>query len=401
MPKRLLILGAGANQAGILDTAIRLGIDAIALDANPQAPSRTHAAQFIQADIRDPDRIAQLATEHRVDGIYPAAELSVEAAAEACSRLSLPGISPETATRVRNKLRMREALAEKTSFNPLYRAVTTVDEALEATKRLSCPIIVKPVDGNASKGVRLVEREDDAIDAFEHARHFSESKTVLLEECIKGEEFCVDGLVYNGRYILGGITGKEVSAPPNRFDECIFMPPILDRAVCEEIEACTRVALDAIGFRNGTTHVEIIMSEEGPRIVEIAGRPGGGRIPTDLIPLAYGTDYMADSIRIALGEAPKESRKKEGAAALFWIPAKPGDVQVIEGIEEARAVPGIREVVIYASVGDTLAPIVDCVTRDRVGYVLAEGDTTEEALTTARSAANCCKIRTAPADSHT
>ena len=132
MPKRLLILGAGANQAGILDTATRLGIDAIALDADPEAPSRTHATQFIQADIRDPERIAQLATEYRVDGIYPAAELSVEAAASACSRLSLPGISPETATLVRNKLRMREALAVKTSFNPLYRAVTSVDDALEA-----------------------------------------------------------------------------------------------------------------------------------------------------------------------------------------------------------------------------------------------------------------------------
>ena len=400
MPKRLLILGAGANQAGILDTATRLGIDAIALDADPEAPSRTHATQFIQADIRDPERIAQLATEYRVYGIYPAAELSVEAAASACSRLSLPGISPETATLVRNKLRMREALAVKTSFNPLYRAVTTIDDALEAAKRLPYPIVVKPADGNASKGVRLVERQSDLVDAFEHALHFSECDTVLMEECVEGEEFCVDGLVYNGQYILGGITGKEVSTPPNRFDECIFMPPMLDRAVREEIEACTQEALETIGFRNGTTHVEIIMSEDGPRIVEIAGRPGGGRIPTDLIPLAYGTDFMADSIRIALGEAPKESRKKQGAAALFWIPAAPGEVQAIEGIEEARAVAGVREVVVHTLVGDTLAPIVDCVTRDRVGYVLAEGDTTEDALAAARRAANCCKIRTIPSDSH-
>ncbi|MCH7908639.1 MAG: ATP-grasp domain-containing protein, partial [Candidatus Hydrogenedentes bacterium] len=288
----------------------------------------------------------------------------------------------------------------KTSFNPLYRAVTTIDDALEAAKRLPYPIVVKPADGNSSKGVRLIGPQSDLVDAFEHALHFSECDTVLMEECVEGEEFCVDGLVYNGRYILGGITGKEVSAPPNRFDECIFMPPALDRAVFEEIEACTQEALETIGFRNGTTHVEIIMSEDGPRIVEIAGRPGGGRIPTDLIPLAYGTDFMADSIRIALGEAPKESREKEGAAALFWIPAAPGEVQAIEGVEEARAVPGVREVVVHTLVGDTLASIVDCVTRDRVGYVLAEGDTAEDALMAARRAANCCKIRTAPADSH-
>ena len=90
MPKRLLLLGAGTNQAGILDTATRLGIETVALDADPEAGARSRATQFIQTDICDPVQIAKIATEYRLDGIYPASDLAGEAALRACPPLARP-----------------------------------------------------------------------------------------------------------------------------------------------------------------------------------------------------------------------------------------------------------------------------------------------------------------------
>ena len=187
-----------------------------------------------------------------------------------------------------------------------------------------------------------------------------------------------------------------MSPLPHRFDLGIYMPPYGPGNENGEIEFCVEKALQAIGVTSATTHVEVIVTGEGPRVVEIAARPGGGRIPTDLIPLVYGMDFMADSIRIALGHKPIEKRHYERGTALYWFPAEPGLVEEIDGREEAAKLKGVREIDFTATVGERLDPIVDCVTRDKVGYVFTEGDTAADAVRAAREALRLCAVRTRP-----
>ena len=241
-----------------------------------------------------------------------------------------------------------------------------------------------------------MDAAEQLADAFEAALQRARAGTVLLETFMEGDEFNVDGLVYRGAYTLGGITAKERSLPPNRFDLGIYMPPIKPADYLQAIADTVSDALAALEFTNGTTHAEVIMSADGPRIVEIAGRPGGGRIATDLIYLTYGMDYMADSIRITLGEAPRETRRFAKGTALFWIPAAAGEVTGVEGMDHATAIPGVREVVVTAKPGDILEPIIDCVTRDHVGYALTVGDTVEQAVHAAKSACAQCRVITRP-----
>ena len=394
MKTSLMIVGAGANQIGLFQKARELGLDTVGIDGNPQAPGLVHATVGEVADILDARLIQRLAERHGVSGIYAAAELAVEAVALASSAMGLPGLPPEVAHRTRNKLAMRQALDKAGMPNPKYCAATTAAEARDGASRVGFPMIVKPVDGNASKGVVRIDRMEELDSAFAGACRRSPGGAVLLEAYLEGVEFCVDGLVYDGEYRLGGITGKEVSPLPYRFDLGIFMPPLESDALCAEIERCASDALRAIGFTNGTSHVEIIATADGPRVVEIAGRPGGGRIPSDLIPLAYGQDFLADSIRISLGEAPIEERQHRRGVALYWFPAAPGVVREIAGVADAQALGGVREVVFQTKPGDTLAPIIDCVTRDGVGYVLTEGETAETAVATAKSALKCCRVIT-------
>jgi biotin carboxylase len=395
MNQRILIVGAGGNQVGIIRKARQLGLCTVAMDGDPDALGLPEADASVVANIRDAGVIGRAAREHRVDGIYAAAELAVEAVADAAWELGLPGVPPEVAVRVRNKLAMREALALRGGFNPAFRGVHTPEDAEVAARELGLPVIVKPADANASKGVTRVDSSGGVVAAFERARERTYgSDTVLIEAFMDGEEFNVDGLVYEGKYILGGMTAKERSAPPNRFDLGIFMPPLEPLKVLQPVQDTVAAALDTIGFRNGTTHVEVIVTPDGPRIVEMAGRPGGGRIPTDLIPLTYGMDLVSDSLRIALGQPPREQRTCERGAAVYWIPAEPGVVRAIEGVDEALAVAGVREIVLAVKPGDTVEPVIDCVTRDRLGYVLADGDTVQAAIAAAKRARDLCRIVT-------
>ena len=394
--QRILIVGAGANQAPIIRRARELGIWTLAADGSPTAPGLLEADAAEVVNILDADELVRIAERHDVGGLYVAAELAVESTAAATTRLGLPGVPPEVAHRMRSKLAMRRCLEEKSIPNPRFRGVTNLDEAEAAGKELGVPIIVKPADANASKGVTKVEEPGALPAAFALALRYARAGTVLLEEFLDGEEFGVDGLVCEERYILGGITAKERSAPPNRFDLGIFMPPPLPREAVDTIEKATGAALKATGFTSGTTHIEIILTEEGPRIVEMAGRPGGGRIPSDLIPLCYGMDFVGDSLRIALGESTVEAAKCRRGAALYWVSAEPGIVTGIHGIDQVRALPEVHDVVMSIKVGELVEPIVDCVTRDRIGYVITSAATSEEARAVAKRAASLCHVSTAP-----
>lgn len=372
-----------------------MGIRTVAADGDAEAPGFEFADTAETINILSSEALVACAHRHGVDGVYPAAELAVEAVSIAASELRLPGVSPDVATRVRNKAAMRRALDAGGVPNPQYREVKTLDKAREAVEAIGLPVIVKPSDANSSKGVQQIDALDELEDAVALAVQYSFTDTALVEEYLDGEEFCVDGLVYRGEYIAGGITGKEMSPLPYRFDKGIFMPPNNSQAECAAIEECARLALRAIGFENGIVHLEVIVTDKGPRIVEIAGRPGGGRIPTDLIPTAYGHDFIGDSIRIALGEAPVSGRRHKRGVALFWIEADPGIVQEVVGRDEALALDGVEEVVVQAKVGVELKPIVDCVTRDAVGYVYTSGATADEAIAAANRARSVCKIITA------
>lgn len=371
-----------------------MGLYTIAMDGSPDAPGLVEADVAVVANILDPNAIQEAARTHAVDAIYPAAELTVEATADAIAALGLVGPAPAVATRVRNKLALREALESAGLPNPAFRGVGTQLEAEAAAKAIGLPVIVKPVDANSSKGVRRVDAMEDVSLAFALAKKQSRTDTVLVEEFLDGDEYNVDGLVYEGRYILGGMTGKDRSPDPYRFDRGIFMPPLLDGDAAALVERTVAEALAAIGYTHGTTHAEVILSPEGPRIVEIAGRPGGGRIPTDLIPLVYGMDFMADSLRIALGEAPRESWQIEKGVATYWLEAPSGVVTDITGVDEAKALPGVHELHVLVRPGDVLGHIIDCVTRDRIGYVFTTGESAEEAIATAKRVQDIVQIHT-------
>ncbi len=394
MAKRILIVGGGGNQIGFVRKAKDLGLFTGVIDGSAEAPGLHMADMGATANIRDPEEVTAAAERFHADGVFPAAEAGVEAAAAAAERLGLPGPGVDAARCCRNKLAMRERLTAQGLPGPAYASAATVTEAEAAAARFGFPLIVKPADGNASRGVQAVNTAEDVSYAFTQAYQHARGGGVLLESFLEGEEYCVDGLVHEGRFHLGGVTGKERSAPPYRYDVGIFMPPPLAPDAAAAIETCVRDALDAIGFRCGTVHAEVIVTADGPRIVEIAGRPGGGRIPTDLIWLAHGHDFAADALGVALGRAPRGARLYERGAALYWTPGAAGQVTAVTGVDQARQVPGVKEVVIMVKPGDVLGDTVDCSGRDQVGYVLAAGDNTEAAVTAAKRARDLCAVLT-------
>ena len=96
---RLLVLGAGPAQLGVLAAARRRGLTVIAADRDPSAPGFRYADRRAIVSIEDEPAIDRLAKAERVDGIIaPGTDHAVAAAARIAARLALPHpMTPEAA----------------------------------------------------------------------------------------------------------------------------------------------------------------------------------------------------------------------------------------------------------------------------------------------------------------
>ena len=137
-------------------------------------------------------------------------------------------------------------------------------------------------------------------------------------------------------------------------------------------------AVKAVGINVGPAHVEMILTKEGPKMVELGARMGGDCITTHLVPLSTGIDMVACTIRLACGEKIDLTPHFNKGSAIRYFDVHGGEIKSIEGIDEAKLISGVQEISIVHQVGDCIGEIGN--STDRVGFVIAQADTAEEAV---------------------
>jgi biotin carboxylase len=153
-------------------------------------------------------------------------------------------------------------------------------------------------------------------------------------------------------------------------------------------------AVSALGIENGPSYTQLRIGPQGPQVIEVAARLGGGH-DAELAKLALGVDLNGLALQAALGEpiwsaALRAEPQVGGAIARFLVPPE-GVLEEVEGIEKARAVEGVHDVRIYREPGHVFGPFLRG--ADRAGAVLATGDSREEALERSDRAAGLIRFR--------
>ena len=146
---------------------------------------------------------------------------------------------------------------------------------------------------------------------------------------------------------------------------------------------------------DGPTYTQIVLGPEGPRVMELAARLGGGH-DAELCRVALGIDLNGLALAAALGE-PLDLPEPEpigGAVVRFLVPPE-GVLHDVGGLEEALAVDGVADARVYRQPGWQFGPLRRG--NDRAGYVLARGDSRDDALARADRAAELIRFRTAVA----
>lgn len=338
--------------------------------------------------------VLEAAKKHSIDGIMTlASDIPMRTVALVSTELGLAGISNDTALKATNKAVMRQCLKEHNVPVPDFFKVSDKNEYFEAVRHFKASFIVKPADNSGSRGVFLVDSIDDAKiieEAYIYSHQYSRSGDVVVEEYMQGLEVSVETLTVDGECHVIQITDKLTNGAPHFVETGHSQPACLSSETAEQIGRAAKAANRAVGITNGPSHTEIIVTGEGPKIVELGARLGGDCITTHLVPLSTGVNMVECCIRSSLGEKPDIERKFSKGSAIRYFRQKAGTVKSIQGVEEAEKLDGVKQISFVIGVGMKITNIINSAAR--MGFVIAQSDSAEHAVSICEQAMDRVRI---------
>ncbi|MBW3668140.1 MAG: ATP-grasp domain-containing protein [Actinobacteria bacterium] len=376
--------------------AAHLGYEPVLLCADPDRYPYA-AEDGLRVEVLDTtDEAAVLAAARALDpvGVTSSSEYFIAPAAAVAAALGLPAADAEAIRNCRDKGIQRRTLAAAGVPVPAFRAAETVDDAVAAAVDLGVPVVLKPVSGSGSIGVRLC---NDVGEVAAHAatllaqavneRGIPVPGRLLVEELAVGPEYSAEA--FDGQVV--GIVRKHLSPPPAFLEVGHDFPAPLPDDDAAAVHAVTEAALEALGLCFGPTHVELRLTTDGPVLIEVNPRLAGGNIP-ELVRHASGVDLVTETVRLVTGGRPHldPTRHRHSAIRFLLAPAA-GTLEGVDGADRAEAVDGVVDVRVTRGLGDSVTRAGDF--RDRIGHVLTCGATAENAQAAAEAALACFDVR--------
>ncbi len=378
-------------------------------------------ADSLVIDFADPDAAAAaIAAAHSetapIRAVLPVGgELPAKVAAAAARRLGLAANAPEAMAAAANKLAMRQRLAASADADVSQpRFITTergadpgrVADAIAARGGIGFPCVVKPLMLSGSRGV--MRADDPATLATALARLSrlladpavrrpdpAAADQILIESFVPGPEFAVEGILTRGHLQVVALYDKPDPLDGPTFEETLYVTPSrLSADDQQRIIATAAAGARALGLETGPVHAELRWNHGHPVLIELAARSIGGLCARSLR-FAEGLSLEDVVVRHALGDAVPAREHRASGVMMIPVPARvPSALRAIDGVDDARAVAGIDDVVISTRIGETLTPLPEG--SHYTGFIFASGDTAAGVEQALRAAAGRLHFTVAP-----
>jgi biotin carboxylase len=344
-------------------------------------------------DMRSIETVVAACGATAPDGIIAVGDRPAVLAAHLARAFGLPGHPPAAAVVSRNKLLTRQALRAAGLPTPSFESVPIQCDTSEVAARVSYPAVLKPHALSGSRGVMRVNTPEECTAGFDRLRRLLGSPDVrgerdeaheqaLIESFIPGAEYAVEGVLDHGSFRMLAIFDKPDPLDGPFFEETIYVTPSSAPAEVQRgMAAAVADAARAIGLHHGPVHAECRVNHGTVYVLEVAARPIGG-----LCSRALRFEAQAERsdrevfasleellLRHALGEDISSFDRERQASGVMMIPIpRRGIFRHVEGVEEARAQPGVADVRITAKADAPLVPLPEG--RSYLGFIFARGD---------------------------
>jgi len=402
-PRLLLLLPSTTYRASaFLDAARRIGIALTVGSDHTSTLGRAAPEGLLALDFGDPEHtVAQVrafAARTPIAAVFGVDDDTALLAAHVAGALDLRHSGVEACRAARDKHRQRVVLGRAGVPVPPF-ALHRFDEDLDAVARaVAYPCVVKPTRLSMSRGVmrandgvefvQAVRRLEAILREPDAARACGEAAAVFLVEAfVPGREVALEGLMQGEALSVLTIFDKPDPLDGPFFEETIYATPSgLSGAEQAAVAACVERAALALGLWTGPVHAEVRLNAHGVWLVELAARPIGGRCSAVLRFGPRGETGLEEVLlRHALDLPIATLEREPGAAAVLMVPVpRAGTLVGVSGVDEARQVPWIDDVVITAHPGQELRPLPEG--NRYLGFVFARAASVAEAVGALRAA---------------
>lgn len=383
MTKKIMILGAGRGQVGLIEAAKARGYYvAVATTRNQKYPGLALADEVLEADISSPDAVLEVAKAFQPDGIATSCmDTGVTSVGRVCDALHLCGLTETAAALCQDKYTMKQAFMEHGVQTARFLKIGSVTELEDAFTKLDFPLIIKATDLQGSRGIYIVHDEAEAKAGFVQTMQETKRDYCIVEEFIEGNEFGAQAFVYNNEiyfvlphdddtYMSHTAVPVGHSVPMRRLDE-----------LGAKADVAVRAAIHALGLNNCAVNVDMIEKDGEVYMIELTGRVGANGLP-EMTSIYWGFNYYSMIAAMAVGDDPATIWKQRPEATtaayaeMLFVSEGGGVVQDIgyKGPQEDN----IYDLRFFVEAGDTIRIFEN--SADCIGQLIVSGETIDECL---------------------
>lgn len=402
--KKILILGGGDEQIEIVQAAKNCKYKTIVLDQNPSAPCIKYADEFFQCNILSVEDVVKIGREVNADGLLLHAIDIPQVAAKISKELNFPGIDPNVAINATNKLKRLSILKKNNIACPNFFDVETLDEAKKASSKLGYPVVIKPIDNAGSRGVLLIQNQNELEKFFPISLESCKfEKKLLVEEHLEGPQISTESIIHEGRIYTTGFSDRnysnqEIFTPyfiENGGDVPSQLPEDIQKKTIEVVEKTIKI----LGINFGPAKGDIVIHNGIPHILEMAPRTSGGRFASIQVPTATGVNILEILCRMAVNDKINVNEfqpKFNHASSIRFVIPKPGKIISIIGLNDAKNSEGVVRFITSddLEIGQIVPEITDNSMKCKKVLVITEGNTVQESKQRAINACNKISIIT-------
>lgn len=368
------IIGASQEALHTIEKAHAYGLTVMALDGNPDAEGLKEADKPFVVDISDEEAVIETLSLEKPDFVLTVPigrYLSTIGAAN--DALGLPGISREAAVLCTDKFKFHQRL----SMHNLRRCRCYLVDGMKVKNENTAadqlevmfPAILKPRYGSGSRGIYMlmnIEELKDALDAVA-------DEPYVLEECIDGEEYGVDGAVTKEGFWMILLRRKENTPLP--FRQAVgYLSVWPSDEFWNQVRDYMEKVVVCLGLKECLLHADIIRSKEGPFAIELSARPSGHNLHNLFTPLCTGVDMAEEYIKYRMGLPYSFTPKSIKPMMIHYF-----DMQgKVKSVPDKRKVKEILKAQLavwncHIRAGEELRPVSDGHSVMGRGYFVLEG----------------------------
>jgi biotin carboxylase len=397
--KCLLILGGGVDQIPGIEKAKEMGIYTIALDGNPQAKGKKYADEFHTVSIKHMQEIKKFIKtklSKKVDGVIAFGVDIPSIIAQVADILNVNyTISQDAAKLSEDKFLAKEFMQQHNIAIPPYKLLNNITEINQFTTKYKLPIIMKPVDNSAARGISYIDSFNYIENHYNYALEFSESKKVQIEKYLSGPQISTESFIVNGQIHNIGFADRNYNDLEN------FLPNIIENGGDlpsiyikekhkEQLSRYLKIIADKLHIKNGIIKGDIVIHNDELYIIEFALRLSGGNFSGFQIEENTGIDFLKIAIKLHLNLPIDQDELLQNRNNILSIRYKFPE-EAPKGVVKDIIAPKQPDTILlskfHIQVGDTI-PQKTTNHANRLGFAIASGKSREEAIQNAQSYLN-------------